>query len=105
MGVLRQDFVVAHIPDYAIEKNKERYDNLIEFMDKNNDLFSYKLNLTNGENCFMMCWDGSKEGWSESDRGDELRKKFIDFLKGFKYGGIYHVHDGDYYEEPILTEL
>jgi len=104
MGVIKREFVNAVVADYDIEANKIRFDNLIKFMDEHPNLFSYSLKLTNGENCFIMNWDGSKEGWPESDEADELRKKFIDFLKGFEFPDIYHIIDGDFYDEPLLIE-
>jgi len=104
MGVERREFVNAVVADYDMKNHKTRLDNLIKFMDANKKLFSYSLNLTNGENCFMMCWDGSKEGWNESDNADELRTKFIAFLNGFDSACIYHIMDGDFYDEPLLIE-
>jgi len=103
MGYLLKEFVNAVVADYDLEGHKIRFDNLIKMMDEHPDLFSYKLKLTNGESCFMMNWDGSKEGWSESEEADELRKKFIAFLKGFDYADIYHIKHGEC-EKPILID-
>jgi hypothetical protein len=33
----------------------------------------------------LICPDGSKEGWPESDRGDARRKAFIDWLESQRY--------------------
>lgn len=35
--------------------------------------------LINGQSSFMIAPDGSKEGWEESDIGDVLRKRFMDW--------------------------
>ncbi|KKN06016.1 hypothetical protein LCGC14_1081620 [marine sediment metagenome] len=101
MGYLFKEFVNAVVSGHDLKKHKIRFDNLIKMMDEYPNLFSYKLKLTNNENCFMMNWDGSKEGWGESEEADELRKKFIAFLKGFDYADIYHIQHGEC-EEPIL---
>jgi hypothetical protein len=34
----------------------------------------------NGYRSFMVAPDGSKEGWSDSDQGDETRQRFIDWM-------------------------
>lgn len=35
----------------------------------------------NGYRSFLVATDGSKEGWQESDEGDEKRAKFIEHLR------------------------
>lgn len=40
----------------------------------------------NGSQAFFIPPDGSKEGWSDSDTGDERRTRFIDYLRGTLYG-------------------
>jgi hypothetical protein len=39
----------------------------------------------NGRRSFFVPPDGSKEGWPESDQGNELRNKFVEELKAFVY--------------------
>ena len=39
----------------------------------------------NGFASFMVAPDGSKEGWSESDKSDESAARFIEFLNGLRY--------------------
>ena len=41
--------------------------------------------VVNGYRSFMVAPDGSKEGWSESDRADEARESFIDWLEEMRY--------------------
>ena len=41
---------------------------------------------------YLMCWDGSKEGWERSDHCDVLRAKFISLAKKLEGGPIKHVH-------------
>lgn len=36
----------------------------------------------NGYASFLVAPDGSKEGWASSDKGDDRRGEFIEFLKG-----------------------
>lgn len=40
----------------------------------------------NGTQSFMVGWDGSKEGWEESDKGDEARAEFVAWLRAQAYG-------------------
>lgn len=37
--------------------------------------------VTNGSCAFFVAPDGSKEGWDDSQRGDEARNTLIDFLR------------------------
>lgn len=39
----------------------------------------------NGYRSFLVAPDGSKEGWSDSDRGDEQRDKFIAWMNSKAY--------------------
>jgi hypothetical protein len=39
----------------------------------------------NGYRSILVCPDGSKEWWPDSDAGDERRAQFIDFLKTLRY--------------------
>ena len=39
----------------------------------------------NGYASFFIPPDGSKEGWSESDAGNERRELFIEYLISFRY--------------------
>ncbi len=41
--------------------------------------------VVNGYRSFMVAPDGSKEGWSESDRADDARESFIDWLEETRY--------------------
>lgn len=35
---------------------------------------------------FFVAWDGSKEGWEPSDRGDSAREQFVAWLREQSYG-------------------
>jgi len=39
----------------------------------------------NGYRSFLVCPDGSKEGWAESDEGDVAREAFIAWLRAQRY--------------------
>jgi hypothetical protein len=41
--------------------------------------------VSNGYRSFLMAPDGSKEGWDESDRGDERRTKLIEWMDAQRY--------------------
>lgn len=41
--------------------------------------------VTNDYRSFLVAPDGSKEGWEESDRGDQQRAQFIDYLNTQRY--------------------
>lgn len=42
--------------------------------------------VTNNERSFFVAWDGSKEGWEQSDEGDEARAEFVAWLRAQAYG-------------------
>jgi hypothetical protein len=71
--------------------------------------------VVNNAYSFLVAWDGSKEGWEDSDLGDMLRERFIGWMREQKlddgssplhwvevqYGGgdreavvLSHAHDG-----------
>lgn len=41
--------------------------------------------VTNGYSSMLVCPDGSKEGWEESDQGDRNRASFREWLGGQTY--------------------
>jgi ABC-type sugar transport system substrate-binding protein len=43
------------------------------------------VRVLNGFMTFLVCPDGSKAGWPESDRSKQKRDKFIVYMKGVKY--------------------
>lgn len=44
----------------------------------------------NGFMCLTIPPDGSKEGWKESDAGDERRRRFIDWLENAHTQGLFY---------------
>jgi hypothetical protein len=48
-------------------------------------LFTFTPRVMNGFQTIVLAPDGSNEGWSESDTGDDLREWFIDLLSRHVY--------------------
>lgn len=66
--------------------------------------------VVNGYQSFFVAPDGSKEGWSDSDLGDQRRSEFIDWMRSkyFSDGSSYldwaEVQYGDDNDEAIVTQ-
>jgi hypothetical protein len=78
---------VIHNPIVVIS-NIEKYINKAH--EKAKDIFGKyvtEIILSNINSCrsFMIPPDGSKEGWPESDEGDQRRDKFIEWIESQKY--------------------
>jgi hypothetical protein len=41
--------------------------------------------LLNATRSFLVAPDGSKEGWEDSDEGDQRREEFVEWLRGQAY--------------------
>ena len=59
----------------------------------------------NGDTLYAFLPDGSKEGWPESDKGDEYRAKFIDCFEVAKWPNGIHVEFGGDEPQRVVTEL
>lgn len=94
MGTFQHDVVI--VEGYEELKNTERLKNWIrQLSEEDQKYFSWSEPLVNNY-VFVLMWpDGSKEGWEESSRGDDLRREFI---KKVRELGLYVVHFswGDY---------
>lgn len=94
MGVICVQAVVCITYDWK-SNDRTELDKLVEAHPK---LFTKSETMVNGVINYVMFWDGSKEGWDDSDEGDELRKKFISLVKkllGADLYEIYHYEDGN----------
>ena len=40
----------------------------------------------NNTQSFLIAWDGSKEGWNDSDRGDAACDEYVTWLRSVAYG-------------------
>ena len=80
MGYVRHDaIVVTSWQREALEAAAEKARNLgLEVLGPSAD-------VTNGIATFLVCPDGSKEGWDESDEFDEKRAQFLAYLNGERY--------------------
>jgi len=97
MGVLREQIVVCTTYDWD-SNDRSKLDSFVEQHPK----FFVKLStMINGVINYIMFWDGSKEGWPESDEADELREQFINLLKKLGWASIYEI-DNYEHENPIL---
>src|SRR4051812_1841765 len=82
MGYIRHDAIVVTGADSAWSED------LTAAHSKALDVFAgsnvYVSGLTpaavNGSQSFLIAPDGSKEGWNDSDQGDELRASYIAWL-------------------------
>lgn len=57
----------------------------------------------NGYWSFLVGPDGSKEGWAESDEGDERRARFLAYLGGQQWPDWIEVQYGDDNGENVAT--
>lgn len=83
MGVVNHNAVIATIEDYpALDSH---YAVVIEWISSlthtEQQLFLVGRGWVNGSRTIVLIPDGSKEGWAESDRGNDLRKRFIERLR------------------------
>lgn len=106
MGVLQPDYLIIEI---GSEENTEIIDNWIKnkVPKKFQNLFHKTVTCVNGECNYYVSWDGSKEGWSDSDRGGKIKEQFVDFVKDVKP----HVHvlvvkgRGDNLDDPVVKQF
>jgi hypothetical protein len=89
MGYMRNHLIIvsSHSEDKV---NNVRLKALEIFKDTWNTRFSQMVGNVvasplNGESSFVIFPDGSKEGWEDSDIGDNYRADFISYVEGQKY--------------------
>ena len=80
MGTMNHNAVIATTWD---GKEVERIKKFTEL--NNSALFLFSNEVTNGYITVVLVPDGSKEGWEESDDGDDLRERFIKKLEQANY--------------------
>jgi len=62
--------------------------------------------VINGDRTYVLAPDGSKEGWSDSDIGDQARRLFVEHFSGvFKYPEIVEVTYGTDVEIPTVLKM
>ncbi len=83
----------------------EKADDLREWLN-NLDVYERKLfasagSWCNGYRTFIMVPDGSNEGWEESNKGNLLREKFINFLKNTGHWDWIEVGFGEFGQKVL----
>lgn len=91
MGRIKHNAIIVTDDSARIEEYRQR---AIEIFNKHfswdennpvdygNQIVSTLIpSLINGYLSFFIAPDGSKEGWKDSNAGDEARKEFLDYLK------------------------
>ena len=97
MGVIYRQAVLCITHD---EESKVLTE-LDAFIKQNPLLFAKSETLTNGVINYVMFWDGSKEGWTESNEGDKLRAKFIEIVNRLEWADIYEINDHEEYTPQL----
>ena len=83
MGVVNNECIIATTwANELILKLKKWIETLPE---DQQSLFAFIPCICNGKKTVVLGPDGSKKGWGEADRGEELRNTFIEKLKEFNY--------------------
>lgn len=82
MGVENNNAVIATTWS---KEEVARIKEWVGLLPKMKSLFLFGEEEINGKTTVVMVPDGSKEGWSESDDGDELRNSFIKELEKADY--------------------
>lgn len=102
MGYIRPEMTIALCHHKEAAKKITEWIKTLEKEDRK--LFSNSGSVVNDYWTFVMWWDGSKEGWDSSNHADEIKDKFISFLKENKiYYGSLEMFGDD--EENIFTQL
>lgn len=84
MGVINHNCIVATTcNDKYIEKFNQDF--LPTIPEEFRTLFLVGEAVVNGDHTIVMLPDGSKEGWTLSNTGDEVREKFVLFLNSLSF--------------------
>ncbi len=88
MGCLKHNAIVCTY--WSTNEVKEVREKAVEIMGAFSGLVSPLIPVTiNSGASFFIAPDGSKEGWHGSDKADEKRKEFLDWLMTSKYSCDY----------------
>lgn len=105
MGHVRHHAIIVTSNDYEIKK---AYSKALEIFGEN--LSEITPITVNGYQSFLVPPDGSKEGWPESECGDDRRREFKDWLDSqayedhstpFSWIEVYYGGDDN---EPMITD-
>lgn len=80
MGYMRHDAIIVtswkrEILEAAAQKAR----------DFGLEVLGPSVEVINGISTFLVCPDGSKEGWDESDEFNGKRARFLEYLNGERY--------------------
>jgi len=95
MGTLFEQVVVCIT--YAFDSND--LSELDRFVEEYPDLFAKSGELINSTVNYVMFWDGSKEGWDNSNEGDELRRAFLEACDKLCLAHVYQINNHELYED------
>lgn len=107
MGQIQKEYLIIEIwgeDDPGIKK----LDAYIKSLDEQfRELFFKNVTQTNGYVTYFYSWDGSKEGWEESNVGDKIRKTFIRLAISYcEYPSILHIITrGDNYTHDVIRRI
>lgn len=76
MGYTRHDAII--VTGFDANEVREAHDYAVEIGCLTSEIVKGAIN---GYESFFIAPDGSKEGWAESEKGDEQRKNFIAWLR------------------------
>lgn len=91
MGYIKHHTIV--VTGWEVEKLKEAHQKAKEVFENNFEREPYEKpfasrlvsdiiqGLSNGQGSFFIAPDGSNEGWTTSNNGNNARKEFLDWLK------------------------
>jgi hypothetical protein len=91
MGYFVYEFVVGIVNQCSLKSENKKA--LNRFVKEHKELFSKSREQVNGYITYVMFYDGSKEGWEESEKANELRERFIELLDRISHAQIYHVRN------------
>lgn len=80
MGYMRHHAIV--VTSWKEDLLKQAHDKALELEMSVSNITDV---VTNCYQSFLIAPDGSKEGWDESDKGDENRREFIEWADGQRY--------------------
>ena len=106
MGYLKPEYVIFETSQFE-KKGIKEIDEFIERQEKEVKRYFKKFDkLTNSTIIYFMCWDGSKEGWDESNKGDEVREEFLNIIKDkFEYPTFIYLRLGGYEKGYSIYEI
>ena len=96
MGTLKPQWIIGLTVEYKNHTAK-----LDKFVEEHPRLFTRSKTQTNGYINYIMFWDGSKEGWDDSNEGDKLRNQFLKLMKEAGRFTVYEIVDPENYEPKI----